>query len=320
MLQIKNIFKSYGEEKILNGITLNIEDGDIFGIIGQSGTGKSTILRCINGTEKISDGQIFVDGQEINSLSERDLRTCRKNMGFIFQHFSLMERDTVFQNIARPMKCWKYKKAEIEERVNELLKVVGLEEKANQKPRELSGGQKQRVAIARALAMKPHYILCDEATSALDPKTTRSILSLLKEINEKSGVTIIIVTHEMSVIREICNKVAVLAHGRIAAEGFVEDVFAEASDALTELTGEKEYETLPQEGINVNIHYKNTKDMNESVEYLIKQKDVSLLSAKTERYRNSTLGKVIVNLPENNKDEIFTYLIENNYSWEVLDA
>ena len=322
MIIVDNVQKSYRGENVLNGIDLVIEDGDIFGIIGQSGVGKSTILRCLNGTEKIDNGRIIVDGNDISKMTPTELRSLRRNMGFIFQQFSLTERDTVYQNIALPMKCWKYKKREILKKSNELLKIIDLENKRNSKPRELSGGQKQRVAIARALSMEPHYLLCDEATSALDPKTTKSILSLLKRINEESGVTIIIVTHEMSVIREICNKVAVIDAGKVAAIGRVEDVFMKESEALKRLTGEEVYEELPSNGKNLKLRFPTSTEMSNVLNDLIKmlQLEVSILSAKTEKYRSATFGEVLVNIPAKDFHRVLGYLNDRQISWEELNV
>ena len=200
--------------------------------------------------------------------------------------------------------------------------MVDLESKRDKKPRELSGGQKQRVAIARALSMEPRYLLCDEATSALDPKTTKSILKLLQKINEQSGVTIIIVTHEMSVIREICNKVAVIDNGEVAVTGRVEDVFLNENEALKRLTGEETYEDLPSEGTNIKLKFSNSSLMNETLNDLIKtlQLDITILSAKTEKYRDNALGEVLINVQDQDYDKILGYLGEKDVKWEALDV
>ncbi|MDY4253392.1 ATP-binding cassette domain-containing protein, partial [Clostridium sp.] len=197
MIEIKNVNKYFGENQVLTDVSVDIEQGEIFGIIGHSGAGKSTLLRCINRLETFDTGSIVVDGNNVGNLNEKELRDLRKNLGMIFQHFSLLERKTVFENVALPMECFGFPKDEIKRRVEELLDLVGILDKKDDKPRNLSGGQKQRVAIARALTMSPSVLLCDEATSALDPKTTNSILSLLQEINEKLGITIVMVTHQM---------------------------------------------------------------------------------------------------------------------------
>jgi D-methionine transport system ATP-binding protein len=214
MIKIREITKSYGDISVLRNLSLNIEKGSIYGIAGKSGAGKSTLLRCINGLEIHDEGSITIDGIDIKRLSPMDMRILRKNVGMIFQHFSLLERLTVYDNIALPLKCWKYKHGIIDKKVRELLDVAGIYEKIHKKPRELSGGQKQRVAIARALAMEPGVLLCDEATSALDPGTAKSIVDLLKKINEEMEITIVFVTHQIPVIRDLCMDMAIIDHGK----------------------------------------------------------------------------------------------------------
>lgn len=230
MIVFKDITKVFqsGNKKVkaLNGVNLHVKKGEIYGVIGSSGAGKSTLIRCVNLLERPTLGTVIVDDQDMLSLSPRKLREAKRNIGMIFQHFNLLETKTVFTNIAMPLILTKTPKDEIHERVNELLEFVGLSDKANNYPDQLSGGQKQRVGIARALATQPSILLCDEATSALDPETTESILQLLKRINETYHITILMITHEMSVIRDICHKVAVLDEGKIIENGSVFDVFA----------------------------------------------------------------------------------------------
>lgn len=210
MIKIKNLDKSFGELHVLKNVSLEVQKGEIFGLIGKSGEGKSTLLRCINLLEKRDGGTITLNGQAADFKRAREVREYRKGVGMIFQHFSLLERQNVYKNIAAPMECWGYSKQEIDEKVRELVKIVGIEDKLYEKPRNLSGGQRQRVAIARALSMDPQVLLSDEATSALDPQTTQSILQLLRDINERLGITILLVTHEMEVIRSICHRVAIM--------------------------------------------------------------------------------------------------------------
>ncbi|WP_060788864.1 methionine ABC transporter ATP-binding protein [Geobacillus zalihae] len=230
MIEFRNVSKIFKSKtrtvEALKNINLTIEKGDIFGVIGFSGAGKSTLLRMVNLLEKPTSGQIFVDGQDLSKLSEKDLRQAKKNIGMIFQHFNLLRSKTVFDNVAMPLKLRKTPKSVIEERVNELLHFVGLSDKANSYPNQLSGGQKQRVGIARALATNPSILLCDEPTSALDPQTTTSILQLLKRVNQEYNVTILIITHEMEVIKQICNRVAVMQNGEIIEEGTILDIFS----------------------------------------------------------------------------------------------
>jgi D-methionine transport system ATP-binding protein len=320
MIEIRGLEKSFDGVKILNSIDLNIEDGDIFGLIGRSGVGKSTLLRCINGLESYDAGSLKVDGKEVKDLAGLELREYRKGVGMIFQHFSLTERDTVYQNIALPMKCWKYDKNKIKETVERLLGIVELEDKQKAKSRNLSGGQKQRVAIARALTLDPTILLCDEATSALDPNTTQSILALLKEINEKFGITIIVVTHEMSVIRQICNKVAILDKNGVADSGTVEDVFMGHCDALQELLGEKENTVYPESGTTLRFYYSSSTMDQKIVSRMATETGVNfdLLDAKTEQYRTGVLGDFIINVSAEDEEKILSYMKENHISWEVL--
>lgn len=214
-------------------VTLEIDKGDIYGIIGYSGAGKSTLVRLINLIQKPSSGTVSVDGIELTSLSSNELRKARKKIGMIFQHFNLMNSLSVFENVAFPLHKSGLTKKEIEDKVKSLLDLVGLNDKITSYPRQLSGGQKQRVAIARALANDPSVLLCDEATSALDPKTTYSILELLKEVNQKLGITIVIITHEMQVIKEICNKVAIMEDGKVIEEGSILEIFTNPTQPLT---------------------------------------------------------------------------------------
>jgi D-methionine transport system ATP-binding protein len=238
MIDIRNMSKFFGDQKVLQGVNLRIPKGSIFGLAGRSGAGKSTLLRCINGLLPYDAGELFVDGVEISCLQGRQMRIFRKEIGMIFQNFSLLERLSVFDNIALPMRCWKSDETTINKKVNELIELVGLTEKSGHKPRELSGGQKQRVAIARALTLEPKILLCDEATSALDPKTAQEILSLLKVIKRQIPITIVMVTHQMSVLKNACEQVAILENGRLAICDSVQNVFNKRPDALRNLLGD----------------------------------------------------------------------------------
>ncbi|WP_296824970.1 methionine ABC transporter ATP-binding protein [uncultured Megasphaera sp.] len=228
MITFENITKTYGGKthvQALKGISLTIHDGEIFGIIGKSGAGKSTLVRCINMLEKPTTGKVIIDDKELTTMSDSQLRAERKNIGMIFQHFNLLSSRTVFDNIAFPLELAGASKEVIRSKVDSLLELVGLTDRQFNYPSQLSGGQKQRVGIARALASDPKILLCDEATSALDPQTTKSILELLKDINKRLGITIVIITHEMAVIKEICDRVAVIEGGVIKEQGRVIDVF-----------------------------------------------------------------------------------------------
>ncbi|CPR16343.1 ATP-binding cassette domain-containing protein [Brenneria goodwinii] len=237
MIELKNVSKTFQRKGIavdaLQDIHLRIEKGDIFGIIGYSGAGKSTLLRMINALETPTTGEVSINGVSLNTLRQRQLSALKRDIGMIFQHFSLLRSKTVFQNVAMPLVLAGKSKAYIRQRVAELLDYVGLGDRARSYPNELSGGQKQRVGIARALAMNPSILLCDEATSALDPQTTAQILLLLKRINREYNITVVLITHEMSVIQKICNKVAVMEKGRVIEQGAVIDVFGRPAHPAT---------------------------------------------------------------------------------------
>lgn len=237
MIELKDISKTYHSKatsvEALKNVNLNICKGDIFGIIGYSGAGKSTLVRCINLLERPDGGRVIINGEDVTTLPLKELRKRREKIGMIFQHFNLMKRRTVYSNVAYPLKGKGLSKKQIEEKVASLLELVGLKDKINSYPSELSGGQKQRVAIARALANDPEILLCDEATSALDPQTTKSILSLIKEINLKLNITIVVITHQMEVIKEICNKVVVMENGEVVEQGSLADIFVKPETSIS---------------------------------------------------------------------------------------
>ena len=230
MIEIRNLSKSFvtsdGPVDALKNVNLTINNGDIYGIIGMSGAGKSTLVRCINMLERPTEGSILLDGRDLGALNKKELREVRHTVTMIFQGFNLLMQRTCLKNVILPLKLAGVPTAEAEQRGRELLEIVGLPDKANAYPAQLSGGQQQRVAIARALATNPQVLLCDEATSALDPKTTHQILDLIRDINKKMGITVIVITHQMSVVQEICNRVAILEHGEVVEEGEVAQVFA----------------------------------------------------------------------------------------------
>ena len=230
MIELRNLSKSFstasGQVDALRGINLTINNGDIYGIIGMSGAGKSTLVRCINMLERPTEGSVLLDGRDVGAMNKKELRDVRSRVTMIFQGFNLLMQRTCLQNILLPLKLAHKAGPEAEKRALELLEVVGLPDKANAYPAQLSGGQQQRIAIARALATNPEVLLCDEATSALDPKTTHAILELIRDINSKMGITVIVITHQMSVVQEICNRVAILEHGSVVEEGAVNEVFS----------------------------------------------------------------------------------------------
>lgn len=253
MIEIKNLSKSFvtadGTVDALKNITLSIIDGEIYGIIGMSGAGKSTLVRCINMLEKPTQGNILIDGKDMGGLSTKELRAQRRNITMIFQGFNLLMQRNCLKNVLFPLELAGGKGEKAKQKARELLKVVGLADKEKTYPAQLSGGQKQRVAIARALATNPRVLLCDEATSALDPQTTHSILSLIKDINKKLGITVIIITHQMSVVEEICDKVAILDNGEVVESGKVSDIFSspKSKAAKNLVFPESEQSILPRE-------------------------------------------------------------------------
>lgn len=256
MIKFEGVDKVYQQKNsqihALNQINLQINQGDIYGVIGLSGAGKSTLLRMVNYLERPTNGEIIIDGKRLSECTAPELRLIKKDIGMIFQHFNLLESKTIAHNVALPLILAKKDKQEISTRVEELLAFVGLSDKAKSYPNELSGGQKQRVGIARALALSPKILLCDEATSALDPQTTESILSLLKKVNAKYGITIMLITHEMSVIQKICNKVAVIEQGQFIEQGSVLDVFGDPRQTITK----NFVQTVVRTEIPDNIHHK----------------------------------------------------------------
>ncbi len=237
MIQFQGVTKTYtsGKQEVhaLNGIDLTVETGEIYGVIGFSGAGKSSLIRTVNLLERPSEGRVLIHGKDVSTLSSKEIRTTRKDIGMIFQHFNLLYSKTVYHNVAMPLLLAKASKEAIDQQVTQLLDFVGLADQAHKYPDQLSGGQKQRIGIARALATNPSILLCDEATSALDPQTTKSILELLRKINNEYKITILLITHEMGVIREICSKVAVLEAGKVIEEGSVFDVFSNPQQATT---------------------------------------------------------------------------------------
>lgn len=320
MILASNIIKNYGQTPVLRGVDLHIEKGRIYGLVGRSGAGKSTLLRCINGLETYDQGSLIVDGVEIKDLNTSDVREFRKNIGMIFQHFSLLNRLTVYENIALPLKCWKYDSKKIDKKVKELLELVEIPEKIHQKPKELSGGQKQRVAIARALALEPKVLLCDEATSALDPKTSKSITNLLTQLNKQLGITIVVVTHQMSVITNVCEEISILENGIVAANGMVEDIFLKQPKALKNLIGESDV-TLPDNGVNIRILLAQDTTTLPMITRMARQLDIDfhILGGDMESYRDKILGSIIINVSNENYNNIVNYLNINKINWEQVD-
>jgi D-methionine transport system ATP-binding protein len=340
MIEINNVRKVYGADTEsvlgLDNINLNVKKGDIYGVIGKSGAGKSTLIRCINLLEKPTSGSIKISGVEITHLQGKALRAERRKIGMIFQHFNLLSSKTVFENIALPLKLAKAKKAFIENKVTALLALTGLTDKRNVYPSNLSGGQKQRVAIARALANDPEVLLCDEATSALDPETTKNILDLLLDINQKLDLTVLIITHEMNVIKDICDHVAVLDNGKVVEQGDVLRVFTQPIQAITRSLIRTAMRTdLPQTITDI-LKVSREPDHHPLLRFtyignkaakpfLFKlggelKIEFNILQANLELIQNNTIGLMLVQAIAND-DEIFkilSYGQDNGLNIEVL--
>lgn len=341
MIWLKNVRKVYvtKDNKIeaVKDVNLHVEAGKIVGVIGYSGAGKSTLIRCINLLEKPTSGEVIVDGKDLTKLSPKELRKTREKIGMIFQHFNLMRSRNVFQNVAYPLKGKGLSKEQIKEKAESLLDLVGLSDKLKAYPSQLSGGQKQRVAIARALANDPQVLLCDEATSALDPQTTQSILKLLKEINEKLGLTIVIITHQMEVVKEICHKVAVMDGGKIVEEGDILQIFANPKAQMTKnfvstlfhydkiyefLNKESFIGELTEEEIIVKISFVGQKTGQAFISKLSRKfkVDASIIFGNIELIQEVPIGNLIVKFNGSREGIIqsLDYLKQNNIYVEVL--
>lgn len=321
MIEIKGLQKSFDDLMVLENIDLQINDGEIYGLVGRSGAGKSTLLRCINGLETYTEGSIKVDNTEVKDLSVKEMRDFRKNVSMIFQHFPMLSRKTVYENIAFPMRCWKYDKKVIDQRVHELAELVGISDKLKQRPGQLSGGQKQRVAIARALSMEPKILLSDEATSALDPVTTRSILKLLRDINEKLGITIIVVTHQMSVIKDICEKVTLLDQGKLVVSGKVDEMFLNQPEELKTFLGEEQIK-IKDGGVNVQIMLSEDTGSSLIISQMSRDLgiDLKIVNGEMERYRDKYLGSLIINFPDEHQKEVEQYLENTDVIWRYYES
>ncbi|WP_370834401.1 methionine ABC transporter ATP-binding protein [Acidaminococcus sp.] len=341
MIELQHIDKVYhtasGDLHALKDINLTINEGEIFGIIGLSGAGKSTLVRCINMLEKPTSGKVMVDGQEMTALGEEQLRKARQNIGMIFQHFNLLSSRTVFGNIAFPLEIQGMDKAAIQKKVEPLLDLVGLKDRADHYPSQLSGGQKQRVGIARALASDPKVLLCDEATSALDPQTTESILNLLRDINKRLHITIVMITHQMNVVKEICDRVAVIENGEIIEQGSMVDIFTNPQKTTTkEFVASIQHNDLPDFVKKLDIHkdYKAGDKALVSLSFigdsagepivsvLIKEYDtnVNILTANIETLQDTPFGTLLIEVEgdEDHLKKALDYLHERKVKDEVI--
>ena len=317
MIKIENLTKFYGGTQILYDVNLEVAKGEIFAIVGHSGAGKSTLLRCINGLESYQGGSLKVFDQEIKNLDEMQQRHLRRDVGMIFQHFALMARKNVFENVATPLKFWGYKSDETEKRVRELLNLVGLESKAKSYPSELSGGQKQRVAIARALALNPKILLSDEATSALDPNTTNQILELLEKINKELDISVVIVTHEMEVVKSIAKRAILLEGGKIIGSGSIEELFLKPDEKMKEFLGE--VEILPSTGTNIRLFFPKEVAQNSVITHMARSLniDFNIVWGKLEKLNDNVLGSLVINIDEKDKENVLNYIKQSGVLWEV---
>lgn len=330
MITVQNLIKSYTDLPVLQDLSFSIQPGEIFGIVGHSGAGKSTLLRCFNGLERYQGGSVQVMGQEVADLDEAGLKLLRREMGMIFQTFSLMNRKNVFENVAFPLqiwekpqsiwhKFWKKKHPEITDRVMELLELVELADKRHERVQNLSGGQKQRVGIARALALNPKILLCDEATSALDPKTTLTILDLLQSINARFNLTLVVVTHQMEVVKRICHRLLLLDKGVAQCLGPTEDLFLAPPQGLKKFV-EDEYTLIPT-GTNIRMMFPRELSQEAIITTMARDLGISfsIVGGRLERYQDDVLGFLIINVPEQQLEAVLEYMRSKNLRWEIID-
>ena len=330
MIQVENLCKRFntkgGTVEAAKDINLTIEKGDIYGIIGMSGAGKSTLVRCLNLLERPTSGTVRVNGKNLTELSEKELRKERQKIGMIFQHFNLLMQRTALDNVCFPMEIAGIKKAEARKKALEYLRIVGLEEKALSYPSQLSGGQKQRVAIARVLASDPQILLCDEATSALDPQTTKAILELIKEINRDYGITVVVITHEMSVVQEICDKVAVLERGALVETGTVEELFRNPkTDEAKKLVFSGRTQIQEMKGkrlVRVTFQEKSSFEPVIANLVLTYRTPVNILYADTKNINGQAQGEMILQLPEIEEvaNKMIQYLRDINMGVEEVSS
>ncbi|MDR2162027.1 MAG: methionine ABC transporter ATP-binding protein [Desulfovibrio sp.] len=337
MITVKNLEKHYGGVPVLRDLSFSIEEGEIFGIVGNSGAGKSTLLRCFNGLERYQGGSVTVMGKEVAALNEAGLKALRRDIGMIFQNFGLMGRKNVFENVAFPLRIWetppqsfreflarlqfwRAPSKEVTDRVMEFLELMGLADKHFERVQSLSGGQKQRVGIARALALYPKILLCDEATSALDPNTTMDILSLLQSINSRLKLTMVVVTHQMEVVKRICHRLLLLDKGIAQCLGKTEELFISSTECLKKFM-EDDY-TLIATGTNIRLMFMSPREISQDAVITTMARDLdisfSIVGGKLERYLDDVLGFLIINVPDEHLDVVFCYMKEKNLHWEVL--
>ncbi len=327
LVELGKVFENKNNKVIaLEDINLTINEGEIFGIIGLSGAGKSTLVRCINYLERPTSGSVIFDGFDLGSLKEKELLKARQSMGMIFQQFNLLMQRNSLQNICFPLELAGMNKKQAKDRAKELLEIVGLSDKAKAYPAQLSGGQKQRIAIARALATNPKILLCDEATSALDPTTTRSILKLLKDINQKLGITVIVITHEMSVIEEICNRVAIIDQSHIAEVGDVEEVFVKPKSAIAKqlvFSGDSHIDSF-EGSYMCRIIFNGRTSFEPVISNMILEckTPVNIMFADTKDIDGKAFGQMVIQLPNEDisRKKILNYLATNQIPYEEVEG
>ena len=323
-IAIRHLSKTFEQKgnsvEALRDISLDIEEGDIYGIIGMSGAGKSTLVRCLNYLERPTSGEVIIGGRDLGTLTEKELREQRSDIAMIFQHFNLLMQKSVLDNVCFPMQIAKKKKDEAKKRALELLETVGLADKADAYPAQLSGGQKQRVAIARALVLNPKILLCDEATSALDPQITKGILALLSKINKELGITIVVVTHQMEVVKEICNKVAFLKNGKMIAAGKPEELFVAPNKDVQEFVGDS-VEFLPKDGVNVRLFFNDETASDSAITHLAHDLGINfgICQGKLENFRGTIMGSLVINVTEADRERVTAWLTDRGILWEVLE-
>ncbi len=317
MIKVTDLHKSYGNTEVLSGIDLSVEQKEIYALVGHSGAGKSTLLRCLNGLESYDKGRVEVFGKDVKSLDALGLRELRREMGMIFQHFSLMSQKSVYENVAMPLRVWKYSPSNIDKKVKELLDLVGLKDKAKSYPNELSGGQKQRVAVARALTLEPKILLSDEATSALDPNTTVSILELLRMINRELGLTIVLVTHEMEVVKSIAHKAMLLDSGKIIANDRVEELFLRPSEKMKSFLAHEEI--LPENGVNIRLYFPKKVAFESIITHMAIKFGINfnIVWGNIEKLNDSVVGHLVINIEPKDEPQIIEFLKQSGVLWEV---
>jgi len=319
MIEVSGLSKRFGNAVVLRDITFSIAKGEVFGVVGHSGAGKSTLLRCFNALEDYDQGSLKVMGREVRDLNRHGRKLLRRDMGMIFQTFNLMNSKNVFDNVAFPLEVWGTPRDKRARRVMELLELVGLADKRNDRVQSLSGGQKQRVGIARALALSPRILLCDEATSALDPKTTIAILDLLESIRKNLDLTIVLVTHQMEVVKRACNRMLLLEKGVTQGIGRTDSLFLAPTPDLKKLI-EDEFTLIPT-GTNIRLWFPKEISRDAVITSMARELDIdfAIVGGKLERYLDDVRGFLIINVDDEHLEMVLNYLQEKQLFWEVME-